>query len=491
MIKKLLFITFILCSTLILSACSGNTSLSYSFQQGSCPNGVNKAPYCMAVTVSNNGGGGQTWITSSSYGVSGLTITSTGAPNVQTPSTSKSAMDPNNCTGTTLAPGKNCVFFLKINYESYPTTTAEPVNINLTYTLNNNLFGGGSSGGTSSFTIYQITNLYAAQSNGWVGLFNKSTPGGNNVFAESALDPINTSAVDTSSYGFLYLGGNNGIYLLGNESGTESSGASISPSTFTGATNNLFTFSSSLYAVLATGSSSSVWLYTLATQTWGTSANFNLGTQTRPNANVISSSGTLYLAGSNQVFTCSSNSSSTSASSCTNDGIGTGTNGPGTINALAFPNSGATPFTGFYVGGSNGLFAESGSVTIPVNANNTWVQVPGITAGNAITAMTSFNNNLYAADNQGNIWYVPNTYVSGSTTPPTATLAASVGSPISAMTVDAFGGILYFATLSGGVSSVYLCNISTTPNTCTPQISSATLFPVVSLSIGSQLVTGI
>src|SRR5579863_8605653 len=165
MIKKLLFITFILCSALILSACSGNTSLSYTFQQGSCPNGVNKAPYCMAVTATNNGGGGQTWITSSSYGISGLAITTTGASNVQTPSTSKAAMDPNNCTGTTLAPGKNCVFYLKINYESFPTTSSEAVNVNMTYTLNNNLFGGGSTTGNSSFTIFQVTNLYAAQSN--------------------------------------------------------------------------------------------------------------------------------------------------------------------------------------------------------------------------------------------------------------------------------------------------------------------------------------
>src|SRR6185437_12576375 len=338
-IKKLLFISFILCSTLILSACGGNTSLSYAFQQGSCPNGVNRAPYCMAVTVSNNGGGGQTWITSSSYGVSALSITTVGAPNVQTPSTSKSAMDPNNCTGSTIAPGGNCKFYLKINYESFPTTSSEAVNVNITYNLNNNLFGGGSSGGTSSFTIYEVSNLYAAQSNGWVGIFNVSNKGGNNVLAESALDPINTSATDTSSYGFLYLGGNNGIYFLGNESGSESAGASISPSTFSGATNNLFTFSSSLYAVLATKSSSSVWLYTLATQTWGTSATFSLGTQAQPNANVISAGGTLYLAGANQVFTCSSSSGSTSSSSCTNDGVGTATNGPGTINALAFPNS--------------------------------------------------------------------------------------------------------------------------------------------------------
>ncbi|MCC2624961.1 MAG: hypothetical protein K0R14_834 [Burkholderiales bacterium] len=491
MIKKILAGIFILCSILGLNGCSGNTSLSYSFVQGSCPNGVNRAPYCMAVTVQNNASGGQTWITSTSYGISNLNITTSGAPNVQTPSTNKSSMDPNNCTGSTIAAGQNCTIYFKINYESFPTTSSEPVNVTLNYTLNNNLFGSGSTGNTSSFTIYQVTNLYAAQSNGWVATFNVVSPTGSNFFAESASDPINTSASDTSSYGFLYLGGNNGIYVMGAESGSESSGPSIAPSTFSGAIGNLFVFSSSLYAVPSSVNGTSIWLYDLSAQTWATSAAFSLGSQLRPNANTISSGGVFYFAGTNQVFTCSSSSSSGSTSNCTNDGVGTASNGPGTINAIAFPNSGSTPFTGFYVGGSNGLYAESGSSIIPVNATNTWIQVPGVTSGNAIMAMTSFNNNLYAGDNQGNIWYVPNTYVSGSTTPPTATLVASVGSPISAMTVDKFGGILYFSTTSGGTSSIYGCNISSTPSSCTPQVSSTVLYPVVNLSIASQLVTSL
>lgn len=486
MIKKLLTASFILCSALVLSACSGNTSLSYTFQQGTCPNGVTKAPYCMAVTVQNNGGGGQTWITSSSYGISGLSISTTGAQNVQTPSTSKSTMDPNNCTGTTLNPGATCIFYLKINYESFPTTSSEPVNVNLTYTLNNNLFGGGTSGGNSSFTIYQVSNLYAAQSNGYVGVFNVVSPTGTNVYAESAGDPINTSATDTSSYGFLYLGGNNGIYTLGNESGNESAGGSISPG-FSGAVGNLFSFSSSLYAVPSTGNSASVWLYTLSTQTWATAAAFNLATAVRPNANTFSSGGVLYLASSNQVFACGGGSST--STTCSPEGVGTSSSaGPGTINALAYPNSGTTPFTGFYVGGTNGLFAESGTAG---SASNTWAKVPGISTSSSITAMVSYNNNLYAADNAGNIWYVPNSYVAGGTTPPTATLVANVGAPISAITIDQFGGILYFATVSGGTSTLYGCNISSTPSTCTPVQSNTSLFPVVSLSIASQLVSSI
>jgi hypothetical protein len=91
----------------------------------------------------------------------------------------------------------------------------------------------------------------------------------------------------------------------------------------------------------------------------------------------------------------------------------------------------------------------------------------------------------------GNIWYVPNTYVAGSTIPPAATLAANVSGSISAIIVDGVGGILYFATTSGGSSTVYGCNISASPSTCKPVPSSSSLYPVVSLSIASQLVSGI
>ncbi|MCC2644795.1 MAG: hypothetical protein K0R94_573 [Burkholderiales bacterium] len=487
MIKKLLTAIFIICSVPVLSGCgSGNTALSYTFLQGSCPGGVNKAPYCMAVTLNNSSGGGQTWITSSSHGISNLTISTTGAQNIQTPSTSPT-MDPNNCTGSTIAPGGNCTFYLKINYESFATTSNEPVNVNLNYTVNDTLFGDGNSGGSSTFTIYQVTNLYAAQSNGYVGIFNIVNPAGTNFLAESASDPINTSATDTSSYGFLYLGGNNGIYVLGNESGNESSSPSISSGVFSGAVSNLFSFSSSLYAVPSTLTSSSIWSYTFSTQTWATSSTYNLATAIVPNAYALSSGGLIYLASKNQIFICGGGSGS--STNCSPDGVSTNSgSGPGNVNAIAFPNSGSSPFTGFYVGGTNGLFAESGTAS---SQNNTWVAVPGITAGNSITAMTSFNSNLYAADNMGNIWYVPNTYVAGSTIPPAATLAANVSGSISAIIVDGVGGILYFATTSGGSSTVYGCNISASPSTCKPVPSSSSLYPVVSLSIASQLVSGI
>lgn len=485
MIKKVFIISAAICSILTLSACGGNTSLSYEFQQGTCPTGVTQAPYCMQVQVSNNAGGGQTWITSTSYSVSGLTFSTTGAVNVQTPSTNQSAMDPNNCTGKTLAPGANCIFYLKIGFESYPTNASESLNVTLSYNLNNTLFGDGSTTGSSSFTIYEVTNLYAAQSNGYAGIFNVA--GATNFFAESFNDPINTSAADTSSYGFLYLGGNVGIYPVGNESGNESSGASISPSTFSGAIGNLFTFSSNLYAVPSTINGSSVWLYPLSTQTWATTAAYNLNTSLRPNANAISAGGVLYLASSNQVFTCIT--SGTTSTSCLQDGVSTSTGdpAPGTINALAFPNSGSNQFTGFYIGGSGGLFAESGTTITPTNAFNTWVPVTPV--ANPITAMATYNNNLYAADNAGNIWYVSSVYPESGA--PVASLIANVGSPISAITADTIGGILYFATTSGQSSTVYGCNVSRNPGSCDPVPSNTKLFPVVSLSIASQLVTGL
>jgi hypothetical protein len=495
MIKNIVKIIIITYSLLILTACGGNTQLSYAFQGGTCPSGVTQAPYCMQVQVFNNAGGGQTWITNSSYAVSGLSFFTTGAANVQTPSTNKSTMDPNNCTGTTLAPGANCTFYLKIGFESYPTTSSEALNVTINYNLNNTLFGNSSSQGSSTFTIYEVTNLYAAQSNGWAGIFNVN--GSTNFYAESYNDPINTAATDTNTYGFLFLGGNVGIYPVGAESGSESSSPSISPGTFNGAISNLFTFSGNLNATPSTSNSSTVWQYTLSSQTWGTSAAFNLATPLRPNANAISPSGVIYLAGSNQVYLCPTSSGSGSAANCLQDGIPTSTpGGPGTINALAFPNSGSAPFTGFYIGGSNGLFAESGTTsttTTPSNASNTWIMVieSGQQIQNPITAMTSYNNNLYAADNQGNIWYVSSTYPSGGSAP-IASLVANVGKPITAITADTIGGILYFAaTTSSNVSTLYGCNVSSTPNSCTPQPSNTTLFPVVNLSIASQLVANL
>lgn len=484
MSNKLLTLLLALCSICVLTACSNNTALTYNIQQGACPDGVNAAPYCMAVQIKNSNG--QTWVTSSSYAISNLVISTPGATNIQTPNTSKATMDPNNCTGSTIAPGADCTFYLKINYESYPTNTTETVNLTLNYSLNNNLFGGGDSTGSSSFTIYEVTNLYAVQANGWVGIFNATSK--SNFLAESYGDTINTSAVDTGAYGFLFLGGNLGIYPLGNESGIESANSSIMPATFNAAVTNLYTISSNLYA----GTGNSVWSYALATQTWATSASFTLGVAIQPNANAISPSGVLYLAaGQTQVFRCGGAASSTT---CLADAVSTnsGVNAPGTINTIAFPATGTAPFTGLYIGANNGLFAESQGAGD--QTTNTWVAVSeqngGTLISNSITAMVSATNGnyLYAADKQGNIWYVP----SAQGTTPTATkVIDSVGAPISAITLDTIGGILYFATSSGGNSTLYSCNIAATPSSCKPEVASSgvSLYPVVSLSIGSQLIT--
>lgn len=478
MIKKLFTSTLILCGMLlILNGCGSNTTLSTSLVQGNCPNGVIEAPYCMSVELSNSGGG-QTWITNTSYPISGLSFFTTGAINVQTPSTNQSLMDPNNCTNSTIAPGSNCTFYLKISFESYSTISTESVNVNMTYTLNNNLFGGGDSTSSTSFTIYEVTNLYAVQSNGYVGIYNVN--GNTNFYAESFGDPIATGATDTNSYGFLFIGGNNGIYRVGNESGNESSSSSISPAAFSGATTNLFNLSSTLYATPG----SSIWGYSLSNESWNSAASYTLGTTLRPNANAISIGGVIYVASSNQVFTCGS---LTTTTSCQADGVSTtsGSPPPGVINAIAFPNSGANSFTGLYIGTVGGLFAESGILNSP---NNTWVPVTSasMAALPSITALSSYNGNLFAADVNGEIWYIPNNYTSGT---PTAVKLATVLGSISAMTVDSIGGILYFASTTNGASTLYGCNI--TQNTCTPEASQNTLYPVVSLSIASQLVTGL
>jgi hypothetical protein len=305
MIKKLFILFFSLFGILALGGCSNQTTITTEIVQGICPNGVNGAPYCMQVEVNNTAG--QTWITNSSFPISNLSFIINGAGNIQTPSTNQSAMDPNNCTGSSIAPGGNCTFYMKISFESYATTTTENINVTMNYNLNNSLFGDSSSTGSSSFTIYEVTNLYAAQSNGYVSIHNLT--GSTNFFAESYGDPINTSASDTSSYGILYLGGNVGIYQVGYESQSYTSSSSISPDSFSGITTNLFTLSSNLYATPGM----SVWTYGFSAATWSSSAVYTLGSNLQPNANAVSPGGVIYLATSNQVFTCGSGATTTTS----------------------------------------------------------------------------------------------------------------------------------------------------------------------------------
>ena len=111
--KNKISLFFVCGLLLVLSACGLQNNITVTTNAGSCPNNVNNAPYCMAVTL-QSGGGGQNWITNTNYPITDLTVSVSGATNILTPS-SNSSLDPNGCTTSNINPGNSCTFYLKIN----------------------------------------------------------------------------------------------------------------------------------------------------------------------------------------------------------------------------------------------------------------------------------------------------------------------------------------------------------------------------------------
>lgn len=468
---------------LLLTGCGQNTGISINTIQGQCPSGPVNAPYCMSVQIVNNGGnnGGQQWITSTNFPISDFTLSVNGATNVLSPATS-TATDPNNCAGTNVSPGSSCTFYLQINNEAYSTLTNESININLSYTIKNQLFGAGENQSTS-FTVYEITNLYAVNQNGYVniinGIGNDNNINNNYYYAESN-DIIYSSAVDTTSYGFLFLGGGLGIYQVGGESGNESTSPSISPSTFSGIINNLFTQGGNLYASPLGSSSPTIWSYGLSNQTWSTTAAYQLGnTNLVNNANAVSPSGVIYLANSNQVFSCGTATSATSTN-CTTEGPST--TAQGSIQAIGFPNGGTTPYTGLFIGTNNGLYAESG--TLGNGNTNSWIPVveSGLTTPvPAINTMLSYNGNLYAGDVNGGVWQIEST----STNAISATSVTILPGAITAMCIDTVANVMYL--VANNTLYAWVIGSQSPPTNTGITFSSK----IVGLNIASQLVSSL
>jgi hypothetical protein len=481
------------CAILLLTGCGVSNNFTFTTQPGACPEGNNNAPYCMSVTITNGGGGAQNIINSTSFPISNFVVNVTGASNIQTPSNNTATMDPNECTTKEIKPGSDCTFFLKINNEAYPTTTTETITINMTYTVKNDLFGGGGSTYSNSLTIYQVTNLYIIQKNGYLITANAAQT--NTRLIEST-DVPNSSAIDTNSFGFLYIGGNNGIYQYGDQSTSKS----IATSTQGGGVSNLFTFSTNLYAAGLT-TSPPVWIYSLAGESWSSTTYSPSTTSLIPNANTVEPDGNaFYLANANQVISCQLGGTDTS---CEQEGA----NLPG-VQTLAFTQVESGLYTGLYagtsgtVGPSFGLFVESG---VRGTTTAQWIQVT-ISGGGFVPntlSSTVSNGNLYAGDISGNIWFIN----SSSSTPNIATQflsGSAVGDgAITNMLVDNLASILYFivqqpsATTPGTFTyALYSCSTATASSCPATLIQAPNTFPaissqVVGLNIGSQLVSSL
>lgn len=488
-----------------LIGCGANANLTFTTNAGNCAQfnvestsitESASAPYCMQVTMTNNGGGNN-FVNSTTASINSLNMNLSGVSNVLYPATSASTMDPNNCLNSSLNPGSSCTFYMQLNQESYAVEQAESASLVLTYTVQNTLFGNGTSSGTSTLNFFEVTNLYIPEANGNVGVFNAgSTPFTTvtQLFKTTTIN-LQSLAIDNSVFGYLYLGGSSGIYQYGDKTAS----VSISPSSFSGA-NNLINSAGSIYAtpgLVNTG----VYKWTLSSAAWSNGAQpvFNFLAAANTNVHAISSaSGAIYLASANKVYNCNP-SSTTSSNSCVQEGA---TALPATaVTAMSYLTS-VGNYTGLYVGTTNGLYAESTPTGSTTSSANTWSQVYDVAESapisNTINTMTiDLSGNLYAGDSKGNIWLINDNTNANNTA---YKISSMNGYSIQFMRVDvaANPNVLYLtATNNSGVSySLYSCSlgiIGSTPScfpTLVPNVPAFTSTPI-GLRIGSELRTSL
>ncbi len=435
---------------LTVTGCGVQNDITFTTTSGSCADGTTGAPYCMAVTILNNSGG-QNFINSTNFPISNLSLSLTGSSNINYPTNVGSSYDPNNCLGSTVSPGGQCTFYLQLTGESVPVGQSQGISIVANYTVNSDLFGGGTNTSSTTLSVSQLSNLLLSTSGGWVESYNIYGLSG---AYRGESEATNNAVVNDNYYGFLYMAGNNGIYFSGNGSylGNVTNGSS----SIQGATNLLIN-GQTLYGV-PTGSSlsSSVYSANIKAESFNWQQ-YSTGIPSVARTNVSVLSGTrIFVAPSSaaQVEVC--------LGSPTNNCVPEGVIIPGasSINALAFGNigslsSGATP-TGLVAGADNGLWIESGSIAPITPANNGWVQAliagstPLHTSIKVIVADASLN--LYIADAGGILYVLP--VNNGNNVTQQTNWSAVVGQDVTAMVYDNNGATLYVASNSG---TVYAC----------------------------------
>ncbi len=466
---RLLYVLFVAAT---VSACGTQNNVFMTTSIGTCADGTTSAPYCMGITINNNNeSNAQNWINSTNYPIQNIVINVSGANNISYPGNGSTNQDPNGCMSSSISPGASCTVYLQLNTESYAVGSQTAMTVNITYNVQNSLFGTSSTNGSAGLTVHQQSNLYGITGSGILNVYNYG--GISQISTESSTQSypsLLTIAMDNNSYGYIYTSNQNGVFYFGNPGDANGDTNYLSGSTFessgTSNFNNLWSNGNMLYTAT---NGYGVWQTSITSLSWNLL--YNVSYSFYSNINAMSSSGSIYLVSStgSQVYLCISSTTST----CSVEGAGLS----GTANDLGTSSSNFTPYgyTGLYAA-TTGLYAESGTTN---SATNSWTQVTGPSV--ATTAIVSDNaGNLYISDISGNIYKI----LASTTTPTTADLmVANIdgSTQISQMIVDNSGEQLLVLNSSG---NLYGCPLS--GSSCT-LLESNFNAAVVGLGIGSQL----
>ncbi|MBX9597841.1 MAG: hypothetical protein K2X04_04605 [Burkholderiales bacterium] len=467
---------------LIVVACGVQNNITFSTQTGNCADGTSNAPYCMGVTIQNNSGG-QNWITNTSFPVNDLALNLSGPSNVGYPSSQGSNFDPNNCLGSSISPGESCTFYLWLQGESAAIGQKPAVGLTANYSINDTLFGGGSTTASASLTVFELPTLLISTSTGWVESYNVNNGFSSYSIYRGESENVANAYTNDNYYGFLYLAGNNGIYLSGNGNYVLNS---TNTSTSIRGASNLLINGQTIYAVPTTG--------TLATSIYNAGIQqltFNWQTYASGLSNVATNVSAI---NGSRIFVGQSNTPSVfvclNLTGSTTNCIAEGTPVPGasSLNVLAYSNLGTAnggqiALTGVVAGANNGLWVESGTVG---TATNLWLPVylsatqPVANSIRKITADSSLN--LYIVDAYNN-FYIMKVNGGNSATQMTNWTLPS-GTLVAAMVYDNTGQTLYLTTPSG---MIYGCSNLAGGGSCTLVGQAALTSGVNGLSIVTSL----